>query len=176
MYCPRCSQQQISEETKFCSRCGLPLGIIAEALAHDGFLPQLASMCKSKTIFTRRNGLIFTLFWFMFFVLILTPFFGIAKIKEMAAISAILGTMGGLILLIASFTILKKEPKALSPTNKDAKSTKQFYQNNQNALPPEQSIPVSTYAQPMQSNWRDTQDLVQPSVIEGTTKLFNKDE
>ena len=33
MYCPRCSQQQVSEETKFCSRCGLPLGLVSELLA-----------------------------------------------------------------------------------------------------------------------------------------------
>jgi hypothetical protein len=33
MYCPRCSQQQISDEMKFCSRCGLPLSGLAEWLA-----------------------------------------------------------------------------------------------------------------------------------------------
>jgi hypothetical protein len=33
MYCPKCSQQQISEEVRFCSRCGLPLGPVAQLLA-----------------------------------------------------------------------------------------------------------------------------------------------
>ena len=46
MFCPNCSQQQVSEETKFCSRCGLPLGLVAEIVAYGGFLPQLADLGK----------------------------------------------------------------------------------------------------------------------------------
>jgi endogenous inhibitor of DNA gyrase (YacG/DUF329 family) len=33
MYCPNCGQQQISEEMRFCSRCGLALTGLAEWLA-----------------------------------------------------------------------------------------------------------------------------------------------
>lgn len=33
MYCPNCGQQQISEEMRFCSRCGLALHGLAEWLA-----------------------------------------------------------------------------------------------------------------------------------------------
>ena len=36
MYCPRCGQQQISEETRFCSRCGLLIQGLAEWLAAGG--------------------------------------------------------------------------------------------------------------------------------------------
>lgn len=178
MYCPNCSQEQISEETKFCSRCGLPLAHVAEVLAHDGFLPQFDALAKNKkTIFTRRNGLIFALFWFMFFVLLLAPIFGIADIDELAAVAALFGTMGGLILLIASFAFLKKQPKALDFPNQNPESVKQFYQSSQTALPPPQSIPASAFVPPpAQANWRDTQDLVQPSVTENTTKLLSKDE
>ncbi len=91
MYCPNCSQQQISPETKFCSRCGFPLILVAEIVADDDFLPQPAEPGKKKKI-TRRNGLTFTLFWFMFFVLILTPIFLVADIDELAAVSALFGT------------------------------------------------------------------------------------
>ena len=38
MYCPKCGQQQISDNTRFCSRCGLPLSGLAEWLAGDGVL------------------------------------------------------------------------------------------------------------------------------------------
>jgi hypothetical protein len=38
MYCPNCGQQQISDEMKFCSRCGLALSGLAEWLA-GGELP-----------------------------------------------------------------------------------------------------------------------------------------
>src|SRR5689334_21642871 len=42
MHCPSCGQKQVSNETKFCSRCGMPLGIVSDVLAHGFFLPQLA--------------------------------------------------------------------------------------------------------------------------------------
>ena len=38
MYCPNCGQQQISEEMRFCSRCGLAFSGLAEWLA-GGRLP-----------------------------------------------------------------------------------------------------------------------------------------
>jgi hypothetical protein len=38
MYCPNCGQQQISDEMRFCSRCGLALTALAEWLA-GGVLP-----------------------------------------------------------------------------------------------------------------------------------------
>ncbi|HEX8637447.1 MAG TPA: hypothetical protein VF692_05245, partial [Pyrinomonadaceae bacterium] len=58
MHCPRCGQQQVSPETKFCSRCGFPLGLVSDLIAHGGFLPQLAELHNDKTIFTRRNGVV----------------------------------------------------------------------------------------------------------------------
>ena len=36
MYCPKCGQQQISDEMKFCSRCGLALSGLADWLAGGG--------------------------------------------------------------------------------------------------------------------------------------------
>ena len=36
MYCPNCGQQQISEEMRFCSRCGLGLSGLGEWLARGG--------------------------------------------------------------------------------------------------------------------------------------------
>src|SRR5688572_17541892 len=32
MFCPRCGQQQVSDEMRFCSRCGLPIGGLIEWL------------------------------------------------------------------------------------------------------------------------------------------------
>lgn len=36
MFCPKCSQQQVSDETRFCSRCGFPLSAVRELVASDG--------------------------------------------------------------------------------------------------------------------------------------------
>ncbi|HEY0659357.1 MAG TPA: hypothetical protein VGD05_12820, partial [Pyrinomonadaceae bacterium] len=107
MHCPRCGQQQVSVETKFCSRCGFPLGLTAEVLSHGGFLPQLAELNEKKTFFTRKNGVVFSLFWFMFFTLLLTSIFGIAGARPLQGITAVIGVFGGLMLMIASLIFLK---------------------------------------------------------------------
>jgi hypothetical protein len=38
MYCPKCSQQQVSDEVRFCSRCGFQLGAVRELIASGGAL------------------------------------------------------------------------------------------------------------------------------------------
>ena len=180
MFCPRCSQEQVSEEIKFCSRCGFPLGLVSEILANGGFLPQLAEVYKSKKILTRRNGLIFTLFWFLIFAFILAPLFGIADIDELAAAAAVIGTMGGFVMLIASFTLLQKEPKPSQMLNQQlpVNNMKTFKGVGQNALPPQQTQPAQSYFPPANA-WKapNTGELTQPgSITEGTTKLLSKED
>lgn len=172
MHCPGCGQQQISNETKFCSRCGLPLGVVAEVLFHGGYLPQLAEINKKKTIFSRRNGKAFSLIWFLFFILI-TALWAIVEVEELAAASGVIAFFGGLIIFVSSLLFLKKpSPQIMYPH--PAQPPAMYGQPQHAALPHAQSIPVSGYT-PQAGNWRDTNDLV-PSVTEGTTKLLDKDD
>lgn len=184
MHCPRCGQQQVSNEIKFCSRCGLPLEIISEVLAHDGFLPQLAELNQKKVYFTKKNGVIFSFFWMMFFLLIMTPFFGIVDVDELAAISAVIGIFGGIMMMFASMVFLKSSNAKTQSTQSGFTQMpnaqpNNIYQTNVNALPPPQSQPVSSYAPPPAAGlWKapDTGELVPNSVTENTTKLLQKDE
>lgn len=32
MFCPQCGHRQVSDETRFCPRCGLSLGLVTELL------------------------------------------------------------------------------------------------------------------------------------------------
>ena len=183
MHCPRCGQKQVSEDIKFCSRCGFPLGLVSEILSHGGFLPQLADLHKTKTKITKKNGMIFSLFWLLFFLLIMTPFWGIVNVDELAGMSAILGIFGGLLIFLASLFFLKNPPKDISASPVNALPQSNVYNihgTNSNALPPQQSIPVETYVSPTRAgSWKapDTGELAQPhSVIENTTKLLNKDK
>jgi hypothetical protein len=179
MHCPRCGQQQVSVETKFCSRCGFPLGLTAEVLSHGGFLPQLAELNKKKTFFTRKNGVVFSLFWFMFFTLLLTSIFGIAGARPLQGITAVIGVFGGLMLMIASLILLKPTRKMPVYPNMEIPASNQqslYGAPQQNALPPQHSIPASGYVPPAAGNWRDTNDLTPTSVTDNTTKLLSKDE
>ena len=182
MHCPRCGQQQISEQTKFCSRCGFQLGLVSELLANGGFLPQLAELYKGKSsFFTRKNGVIFSALWFIFWVMMLPSFFGMANEGEAAGVSALFGLFSTMMLLIFSFAVLKKSSKQFElPGSTQTVPPAALYGNPaMGALPPQQSQPASTYMPP-EGSWRapDTGDLARRpgSVTEGTTKLLQKDE
>lgn len=181
MHCPRCGQQQVSEDTKYCSRCGLPLAIVADVVSQGGYLPQLAQLNKKKTFFNKKNGSIFALFWFMFFVLIMTPFWGIVDVDELAGLSAIVGVFGGLMWLIGAQVFLpssKPQPFNEAYEMPAAPIQHGLHGGNQSALPPQQSQPASSYAPPM-GGWRapDTADFSRPgSVTENTTRLLNEDD
>lgn len=179
MHCPRCGQQQVSDEIKFCSRCGFPLGLISEILAHGGFLPQLADLGKDKKWLTRNMGLKISLLWFLLITFILVPLAAITKAPGgVVAGLSIIGFCGGLFLTALSFLFLKNEPKPFQ--NQTDNFAPQFFSGQQvyTALPPQMSQPVSSYNQPMAGAWKapDTGELVPHSVTENTTKLLQKDE
>lgn len=179
MHCPRCGQQQVSEETKFCSRCGFPLGLVSEILAHGGFLPQLAELYKSKKWLSKKNGVVFSVMWMIFFVLIMTPFFGITGVDELAGMSAIIGIFGGLMWLIASLVFLKSSMTNTFPVNElPTTNINALHGANARGLPPQQSQPAQSYVPPVNS-WKapDTGEFARPgSVTENTTKLLKKEE
>lgn len=180
MHCPSCGQQQVSNETKFCSRCGFPLGIVSEVLVHGGFLPQLAELNKKKkSLWTRRNGLALSLIWCLFFLFIMTPLWGILNVDKLAGASAVIGIFGGLIMFVSSLMFLEKEHVRYDLDRQMYPSAPNQYdlrgQGAQPALPPQQAMPASFYAAPKTGNWRDTNDL-ESSVTEGTTRLLNEDD
>lgn len=181
MHCPNCGQKQVSIDTRFCSRCGFQLAIVAELILNGGALPRLETIKKeSDTWLTRKNGLVFSLLWFLIFVFLLTPLSAIADLGELPAFTAILGVFGGLILLLASLLLLKGPRRT------------QF------ALPQHFPPPASLYGTQsrgeLESTWTpsaqdyvsgtpgdirvpDTGELVHPgSVTENTTKLLRKED
>lgn len=183
MHCPRCGQQQVSEEIKFCSRCGFPLGLIAEVVSHGGFLPQLADLPKKKKWVTRKNGLKISLIWFIFFTMLCPALAGLAGEDDAAAFFAIMGSLGGLLMMVSSFLFLPKEPRLYQAENvlqQQPNQPAQFAQGAQHqALPPQTFQPAETYMPPTAGSWRapNTGDLVQPgSVTDATTKLLKKEE
>ncbi|MBA2339198.1 MAG: zinc ribbon domain-containing protein [Pyrinomonadaceae bacterium] len=44
MFCPQCGHQQISNNTHFCSRCGLPLRLVTDLLANSSYQLQREKM------------------------------------------------------------------------------------------------------------------------------------
>ena len=178
MHCPRCGLQQASDEIQFCSRCGLQLGIVARLLANDGMLPELLKLNEGKSkIFTRRNGVAFSILWTMLFLFIFTPIWAILDVEELAAAAAVIGIFGGMMFLVSSIIFLRKSP---AYGEFGSPYTPQYLgaAGNRKALSPQTTQPASTYAPPMGS-WRapETDELAAPgSVTESTTKLLHKEK
>src|SRR5215467_2241007 len=73
MYCPNCGQQQVSDEMRFCSRCGLALSGLAEWLA--GGLPVRRADEAPKLSPSRRRKAFRRAAKLMFFSVALFPIF-----------------------------------------------------------------------------------------------------
>ena len=181
MFCPHCGQQQVSENTRFCSRCGFLLELVAEVLANGGVLPQLAELNKKKKLLTRKNVLKLGLIWVIIMWFVFVPLFGITDIDELAGIAGALGFAGLVLSFVIAFLFLDKTPQFSN--SQTAQFRSDFMPQNlggnapQNALPPQQSVPASSYVPPPAGKWQTTNDLgAPPSVTEPTTKLLQKDE
>jgi hypothetical protein len=57
MFCPRCAQQQLNDEPRFCPRCGLPLAGVAALLASDGVATQGQGATRDNEPNEKRKGI-----------------------------------------------------------------------------------------------------------------------
>ncbi len=185
MYCPRCGEQQSSGNLRFCNRCGLPLELVSEVVSNNGTLPQLDEILnKQSTIFTRKNGIIFSLLWFIFFVPFGAAFWGVLDVKELAGISAVFGVFSSLLIFLFSLFFLGSPNKNLPnqqyiQNQQTAQQNLSGRQTTQQALPPNQTQYAEDFVAPAAGSWKapETGDLAQPgSVTEGTTKLLTKEQ
>ncbi len=171
MYCPKCGQQQISDDTRFCSRCGLPISGLAEWLAGGGVLALREGEAQVSVPSPRRKGMRRGA-KLMFLSGVLLPFFGgLGILFETPApllISLTIFLMG-LSLLLYSRIFGEEIPPA----------------KIQQAEPSGLRTRLGGTALPLASNIRmkgiggkqvRTAELVQPpSVTEHTTKLLDRE-
>jgi len=55
MYCPKCGQQQVSDEMRFCSRCGLALSGLTEWIAGTAVLVNRPDATTTSAVSPRRK-------------------------------------------------------------------------------------------------------------------------
>lgn len=181
MFCPRCGQEQISDETRFCSRCGFLMTGVGVLIANNGNTDLVAPK-QAKVDSPRKRGIKQGLFIFLLTFLVV-PIISIITVWMHAepfavAISAILLFVGGLLRMAYALMFEPSDAgeKALEQNVYGTVQNLLNKQQNPNALPPQQSVPVSSYMPPTQGNWRDTKDLEPSSVTDPTTKLLQKEK
>lgn len=176
MHCPKCGQQQISEETRFCSRCGFLLTGIAEVIARGGFIPEPKTGIAGKSDSPRRRGIMQGAFLFLLTFLVVPILVMISIALNLEPFAPVIGVflfgVGGLLRIAYALMFESGAPKVASTRDNVFPES-----SGAAALPPSQSVPASAYTSPAGA-WRETNELQhQPgSVTDSTTKLLQKDE
>jgi hypothetical protein len=178
MHCPICGQQQVSEDTRFCSRCGFLLTGVAEVVAKGGVIP--GSLQKHSGPSPRTSGLKMGLFIFLLSFLVIPLVAILTKALDVrpfiVAIVAILFTVGGLLRMAYALMFESNQAGEKTIEEKLFSRNQMTQAHDTPALPESRSTPASDYASPA-GTWRDTNELAIPhSVTDNTTKLLEKEQ
>jgi hypothetical protein len=179
MFCPRCGQEQISEETKFCSRCGILLTDVWNLISNRELSNQTSTVREPEAISPRKKGLKRggkLLMLGMIIVPLMTIIFAFLNIHPALVIfTAVLTFWGGILRMIYARLFESAYPNEMNVEQNTLSFVKNIVGKKKKALPP-QSISVSSYTPPASSNWRDTNDLAPPSIVDETTRLLKNDK
>jgi hypothetical protein len=169
MYCPRCNQQQGSDDVSFCTRCGFQLGIVKELLANDGALPAHRKVFKLSESSPNQSGKRFGGKLIFFSIILLPLFLALSYTFDsplplwFPAVVFLAGLACVLYSVIFGEDILpakRKAPTLLSATSTDT-----------SALPTPSAVPVGE----LSATRINTAEMIRPpSVTEATTGLLRR--
>ena len=172
MYCPNCGQQQVSEEMRFCSRCGLALTGLAEWLAGGALPVKRRDEKQVDPLSPRRRG-IRRAAKLMFFSGVLFPVFLIFSIaaEEGGPMVVPFGLffIALVMMLYARLFSDKNAPASIQAAQTAALAGAS---STRVSLPAASSTPIpATERQRVRTN-----ELAQPpSVTENTTRLLDNE-
>lgn len=171
MYCPNCGQQQISDEMRFCSRCGLALSGLTEWLA-TGRLPlKREEEAQAVTLSPRRKG-IRRAAKLMFFSGVLFPIFLVFSlaIEEGAPMFFPFAVFFvALVMMLYARLFSDKNAPVSIPS---AAQTSAFDSTTPRYLPPANTVAMPNVGR----NQVRTNELAQPpSVTDHTTRLLDNE-
>jgi hypothetical protein len=180
MYCPQCGQQQVSDATRFCSRCGFLLEGVAVVLAAGGQVPMRYVQPGNTKLSPRSKG-IRQGAMMMLSTILVVPIVSIISVfilghpEIIVPITAITLFVGGLLRIL--YALLMEESYALMDVNNVGgyapAGIPQVDTSARNiALPPASATPAPS--------WRprpNTAEIYQPpSITENTTRLLDKED
>jgi hypothetical protein len=179
MYCPKCSQQQVDDNVRYCSRCGFPLGGVADLLATGGVLEVYQPGSPRPWLSPRQKGIRQGAMMMLSLLLVMPVviFLLVAMLNMPGELIPLIGAilfMGGILRILYAVIFEEDRPHAkqanLPPyVAPPAAAARLSMPARGSALPPAQSTPTSTWRGPV-----NTSELVAPpSVTENTTRLLD---
>jgi len=169
MYCPQCSQEQVAEEMRFCSRCGFPLAIVSQLVRNGGALPGFDPEAKGG-LSPRQRGVrkgVLMLIISAVLVPIVALMTAMKSDLFVLFLPVAMVFVYGLARLLYAYLLEQGTPTKNAFALTAPAKFKQLSSVRQPALAPGQSVHIGR--QPI-----DTSEMVQPlSVTDNTTRLLN---
>jgi len=168
MYCPNCGQQQVSDEMRFCSRCGLALSGLAEWLAGGALPVAQKEEIKAATLSPRRKS-IRRAGKLMFFSGVIFPIFLVISLAADEPGPLVIPFLLFFISLAWMLYARLFKDTTVPAMNRSAQTTTLGARPARTPLPPATTPPISDIGRRTRTN-----ELAQPpSVTEHTTKLLD---
>lgn len=167
MFCPKCSEQQLSQETQFCSKCGFPTAGVKKLLQNDGQIENEISN-RQKGIRQGAKLILLSLVLLPAFIFLSAMFPPDDRLVESSPSStwfeqigwAILWTifLAGAVRILYALVFERKSSISENISEKTSEKTKEINSGeSRNALPPSESIPVSDFGK-----WKTSGSLYEP--------------
>jgi MFS family permease len=183
MHCPQCGQHQLSDEMRFCSRCGFALGIVTELLVTGGTLPERETESLAAGFGGRKRGKRLGLL-LMITAILLAMIGGIihdSLVHDQNApglAGKLLLFLPAIIIGVAGFVrffyalLLETNVQGSTPSLPPRATTKSvLHAHDHPALTPSPGVSAASFAA-KRGNTREMVDV--PSVTENTTKLLDQ--
>jgi hypothetical protein len=183
MYCPKCSQEQLSDKVRFCVRCGFQLETVKDLLVQSNEPPAVKDESEVQIKFTsqRKQDLLVGA-TVIYIAAVATVLFSWVQPKGVIILPL------SIIWVVFSLLVLFFEPvihlaRKFFSDNVQPSKTKLNSMDNAvsyttevnsrtTALPSTQSIPVAAFGLQQQLN---TGEMIQPlSITESTTDLLDR--
>lgn len=171
MFCPKCACEVVSDETRFCSKCGFTLNTVRKAVENNGKNEDLSELSDFQ------KGIRFGI-KLLLLALVLIPAFQILggfftpddRLVESSPSSSWFDLLGNAVLITLFlggtarifYAIVFERSTKIRNSNSD--SIKEISGKEINALPPAQSTPVSDYGK-----WKTSEELFEPIFIKRKT-------
>lgn len=174
MYCPNCGQQQVSDEMRFCSRCGLALSGLVEWLAGGRLPAKTGEAAKAPAALSPRRKGIRRAAKLMFFSGVLFPIFlAISIAADEGAPMVVPFLLFFISVVLMLYARLFSDKTVPAPAmNQAAQTSTLGSASTRGSLPPAANIPIPRGGQ----QHIRTNELAQPpSVTENTTRLLDNE-
>lgn len=185
MHCPKCAQQQVSDEMRFCSRCGFPLSVVTELLSHGGTLPEREGEASAPKLTSRQRGKRLSVVLLSTGIL-LAMIAGIIHDSPSTAdrpglvttlllfSPAIICIVAGFVRLLYALLLEDTAPRRVSAPRSAGETVESAHLDaagRYQSLPASHSVPVTGFG----AKRGNTTEMVNvPSVTENTTKLLDE--